>query len=341
MADFPKAAGTSEASARGGGRLMPHLPGTAMLGKSKNKKVVASAAALLQQYLTQICSLSPPSFAPDVAVATAYAFALFCFTTDEDLETAERAGIGTNVLTTAPLIQPDNTAAVDTDASSIQANETRHDALTEPDADEGDEGMEVEQFRAIAAFKGEASGELSFDAGDILIVLEKNTSGWWFCSRDADDSAGWAPATYLDKVGNSDKSAVTPVPELGQSAVEYVAIQSYTPSQEDEIGVTVGDTVIVKSRRMDGWWMIEHQGNSGWAPASFFQEVQIRRRAGGTPRPKSTLGQNRRSGFKTKIATKTAAKTAIVPIATAKTAPPRRSTISMQKPENTAPATQQ
>jgi len=72
LAEFPVAAGEADAMAadRGGGRLLPYLPGKAMMGKANTKKTVQSSTALLSQcvgsyqssYQSSYHPRSPPSY---------------------------------------------------------------------------------------------------------------------------------------------------------------------------------------------------------------------------------------------------------------------------------------
>ena len=52
------------ADGRGGGRLLPYLPGKAMMGKANTKKTVQSSTALLSQYVGLNRSPYPPRTTP-------------------------------------------------------------------------------------------------------------------------------------------------------------------------------------------------------------------------------------------------------------------------------------
>ena len=53
LAEFPSAAGEADTAVagRGGGRLLPYMPGKAMMGKANTKKTVQSSTTLLTQYV--------------------------------------------------------------------------------------------------------------------------------------------------------------------------------------------------------------------------------------------------------------------------------------------------
>ena len=53
-----------------------------------------------------------------------------------------------------------------------------------------------QRYRAIADYTKFDDSEMSFNAGEEMLVLEKGDSGWWLVELDGLE--GWVPATYLE-----------------------------------------------------------------------------------------------------------------------------------------------
>ncbi|XP_021374579.1 SH3 and PX domain-containing protein 2A-like isoform X2 [Mizuhopecten yessoensis] len=60
-----------------------------------------------------------------------------------------------------------------------------------------DKGQATVKFIATADFFAENDGEISFYAGDSIIVKQQLDTGWWLVSIDGKE--GWAPESYLQK----------------------------------------------------------------------------------------------------------------------------------------------
>lgn len=68
--------------------------------------------------------------------------------------------------------------------------------LPSPGADTSAEPMILEQYVVVSNYKKQENSELSLQAGEVVDVIEKNESGWWFVSTS--EEQGWVPATYLE-----------------------------------------------------------------------------------------------------------------------------------------------
>ena len=55
---------------------------------------------------------------------------------------------------------------------------------------------ESPRYRATSCYFGEDEGELRFNEGEIIEVIQKAESGWWFLK--AKGGVGWGPSTYLE-----------------------------------------------------------------------------------------------------------------------------------------------
>ncbi|KAM5140663.1 SH3 and PX domain-containing protein 2A isoform 2-T2 [Mantella aurantiaca] len=165
-------------------------------------------------------------------------------------------------------------------------------------ADGNSEPMILEQYVVVSNYEKQENSEISLKAGELVDVIEKNESGWWFVSTA--EEQGWVPATYLDcQSGSKDDSEIHTsksgdvtkrrkahlrrldrrwtlggIVNRQQSRESYVTIQPYASQGKDEIGFEKGVTVEVIQKNLEGWWYIRYQGKEGWAPASYLRKAK-------------------------------------------------------------------
>ncbi|XP_033697970.1 SH3 and PX domain-containing protein 2A isoform X2 [Tursiops truncatus] len=138
-------------------------------------------------------------------------------------------------------------------------------------ADTHAEPMILEQYVVVSNYKKQENSELSLQAGEVVDVIEKNESGWWFVSTS--EEQGWVPATYLEaQNGTRDDSDIN-TSKTGEEE-KYVTVQPYTSQSKDEIGFEKGVTVEVIRKNLEGWWYIRYLGKEGWAPASYLKKAK-------------------------------------------------------------------
>ncbi|KAI8636235.1 P-loop containing nucleoside triphosphate hydrolase protein [Parasitella parasitica] len=64
-------------------------------------------------------------------------------------------------------------------------------------------------YKAIYAFESQEGGEVSFQKGDTMEIVEKDENGWWLVRVNGKD--GWAPSNYLEEYV-AQKPSLPPVP---------------------------------------------------------------------------------------------------------------------------------
>lgn len=166
-------------------------------------------------------------------------------------------------------------------------------------ADSNAEPMILEQYVVVSNYKKQENSELSLQAGEVVDVIEKNESGWWFVSTS--EEQGWVPATYLEaQNGTRDDSEINTsksgevskrrkahlrrldrrwtlggmVNRQHSREEKYVTVQPYASQSKDEIGFEKGVTVEVIRKNLEGWWYIRYLGKEGWAPASYLKKAK-------------------------------------------------------------------
>ncbi|XP_062867191.1 SH3 and PX domain-containing protein 2B isoform X2 [Trichomycterus rosablanca] len=154
----------------------------------------------------------------------------------------------------------------------------------------------LDQYVAVTDYEKQESSEISLHVGQMVEVIEKNESGWWFVSSE--DAQGWVPATCLEAQDDPDDFSLPAeevcrrfwsLPRLGgrrrtlgdlfcssfRQEEKYVVIYPYCARDQDEIDIEKGMTVEVIEKNLEGWWKIRSQGREGWAPASYLKKSDI------------------------------------------------------------------
>ncbi|TKC48170.1 hypothetical protein EI555_018006 [Monodon monoceros] len=62
----------------------------------------------------------------------------------------------------------------------------------------------LQTYRAIADYEKSSGSEMALATGDVVDVVEKSQSGWWFCQMKT--KRGWVPASYLEPLDSPDEA---------------------------------------------------------------------------------------------------------------------------------------
>ncbi|XP_062927537.1 SH3 and PX domain-containing protein 2A isoform X2 [Mobula hypostoma] len=133
------------------------------------------------------------------------------------------------------------------------------------------EPMVLDQYVVVANYEKQENSEISLKAGEVVDVIEKSESGWWFVSTT--EEQGWVPATYLESQNGTRDDLDIRTTRAGEEE-KYITVQPYVNQGKDEIGFEKGVMVEVIQRNLEGWWFIRYQGKEGWAPASYLRKVK-------------------------------------------------------------------
>ncbi|XP_026165560.1 SH3 and PX domain-containing protein 2A isoform X3 [Mastacembelus armatus] len=160
--------------------------------------------------------------------------------------------------------------------------ETKSEDLNPPTEDTGGSGkrksgldasdpMLLEQYVVVASYEKQEPAEISLQAGEVVDVIEKSESGWWFVSTA--EEQGWVPATYLNSHSGTRDDLELGASKAGEEE-KYITVQPYSSQGKDEIAFEKGVTVEVIQKNLEGWWFIRYQNKEGWAPASYLKKVK-------------------------------------------------------------------
>ncbi|XP_049760754.1 neutrophil cytosol factor 1 isoform X1 [Loxodonta africana] len=125
----------------------------------------------------------------------------------------------------------------------------------------------LQTYRAIADYEKSSGSEMALASGDVVDVVEKGESGWWFCQMKA--KRGWVPASYLEPLDSPDEAED---PEPNYAGEPYVTIKAYTAVEKDEVTLGEGETIEVIHKLLDGWWVIRKEDITGYFPSMYLQK---------------------------------------------------------------------
>ncbi|XP_008849340.1 neutrophil cytosol factor 1 [Nannospalax galili] len=149
----------------------------------------------------------------------------------------------------------------------------------------------LQTYRAIADYEKSSGTEMTVSTGDVVDVVEKSESGWWFCQMKM--KRGWVPASYLEPLDSPDEAED---PEPNYAGESYVTIKAYTAVEEDEVSLSQGEAIEVIHKLLDGWWVVRKGDATGYFPSMYLQkageeisQAQRQIRSRGAPPRRSTI----------------------------------------------------
>lgn len=220
-------------------RIIPFLPGKILFRRSHIRDVAMKRLRPINEYCRALIQLP-------VYISQCEEVRVFFETRPEDLNPPKEEPIGKK-------------------KSGIVERATTF--LKRGDSSAGDPLL-LDQYVAVTDYEKQESSEVSLHVGQVVEVIEKNESGWWFVSSE--DAQGWVPATCLEAQDDPDDFTFP-----GEEEEKYSVIYPYSARDEDEIDLERGMIVEVIQKNLEGWWKIRYQGREGWAPASYLKKSDI------------------------------------------------------------------
>ncbi|XP_008290140.1 SH3 domain-containing protein 21 isoform X2 [Stegastes partitus] len=146
-------------------------------------------------------------------------------------------------------------------------------------------------------FEGTMSDEISVKMGDVVKNVTRASEEGWL-QGELRGKRGIFPANFVkevpvDLMGDSKREprSIRKTKRMKQTRICEVAF-SYSPLNEDELELVVGETVQIIREIEDGWWMGLKNGKVGAFPSNFVKEVFVIPKDGkhneGKSRPKLT-----------------------------------------------------
>ncbi|XP_017082491.1 intersectin-2 isoform X3 [Drosophila eugracilis] len=148
---------------------------------------------------------------------------------------------------------------------------------------------DVEYYIAAYPYDSAEDGDLSFGAGEMVMVIKKEGE-WW--TGTIGNRTGMFPSNYVQKadVGTANTAAADPVESIDQgmrakrSEIAQV-IAPYEATSTEQLSLTRGQLIMIRKKTDSGWWEGELQAKGrrrqiGWFPATYVKVLQGGRNSG-------------------------------------------------------------
>uniref|UniRef100_A0A034VQ21 Intersectin-2 n=1 Tax=Bactrocera dorsalis TaxID=27457 RepID=A0A034VQ21_BACDO len=151
---------------------------------------------------------------------------------------------------------------------------------------------EVEYYIAAYPYASTEVGDLSFNAGEMVMVIKKE-GDWW--TGTIGTRTGMFPSNYVQKADVGTASADTALDIAGafddqkgmrakRSEIAQV-IAPYEATSPEQLSLTRGQLIMIRKKTDSGWWEGELQAKGrrrqiGWFPATYVKVLQGGRNSG-------------------------------------------------------------
>ncbi|XP_054618367.1 intersectin-2a isoform X3 [Dunckerocampus dactyliophorus] len=122
--------------------------------------------------------------------------------------------------------------------------------------------------QAVTAVLAATGHHLHLYPGQLIVVLAKNSSGWWLGelqARGRKRQRGWVLSSFVKLLGpSSNKSSPSPLP-----VCQVIAMYDYTATNRDELSFSKGQLLSVLDKTNPDWWKGEANGVTGLLPTNY------------------------------------------------------------------------
>ncbi|MEE6467933.1 hypothetical protein FKM82_008118 [Ascaphus truei] len=128
-----------------------------------------------------------------------------------------------------------------------------------------------EEYIAMYTYESNEQGDLTFQQGDMIVVIKKD-GDWW--TGTVGDKTGVFPSNYVrlkdaEGVGTAGKTG-----SLGKKPEIAQVIASYTATGPEQLTLAPGQLILIRKKNPGGWWEGELQARGkkrqiGWFPANY------------------------------------------------------------------------
>ncbi|MBN3299389.1 ITSN2 protein, partial [Amia calva] len=140
----------------------------------------------------------------------------------------------------------------------------------------GASGKKPEIAQVTSVYTATGTEQLSLASGQLILILNKNPSGWWLGelqARGKKRQKGWFPATHVKLLGpNSGKTTPALAPNCSPTlfgVCQVIAMYDYKAANEDELSFSKGQLLNVFDTNDADWWKGELNGDMGLFPTNY------------------------------------------------------------------------
>lgn len=132
----------------------------------------------------------------------------------------------------------------------------------------GASNKKPEIAQVTSAYAASGAEQLSLAPGQLILILKKNSSGWWqgeLQARGKKRQKGWFPASHVKLLG---PSAERTTPAF-HAVCQVIAMYDYIANNEDELNFSKGQLINVMNKDDPDWWQGEINGVTGLFPSNY------------------------------------------------------------------------
>lgn len=132
----------------------------------------------------------------------------------------------------------------------------------------GASNKKPEIAQVTSAYAASGTEQLSLAPGQLILILKKNTSGWWqgeLQARGKKRQKGWFPASHVKLLGPSSERTMPTF----NAVCQVIAMYDYMASNEDELTFSKGQLINVMNKEDPDWWQGEANGLTGLFPSNY------------------------------------------------------------------------
>ena len=117
--------------------------------------------------------------------------------------------------------------------------------------------------------------EMSLVVGEIITNIDQIDEGWWQGTSEDGQKSGLFPSNYVELLKSTEAEAEPAPQEAGEASYLEIAtaLYDYNATEDNELNLTVGDTVYVTEYTSEGWWHGQSQstGQQGLFPSNYVE----------------------------------------------------------------------
>ncbi|XP_006515089.1 intersectin-2 isoform X4 [Mus musculus] len=132
----------------------------------------------------------------------------------------------------------------------------------------GASNKKPEIAQVTSAYAASGTEQLSLAPGQLILILKKNTSGWWqgeLQARGKKRQKGWFPASHVKLLGPSSERTMPTF----HAVCQVIAMYDYMANNEDELNFSKGQLINVMNKDDPDWWQGETNGLTGLFPSNY------------------------------------------------------------------------
>eukprot|EP01122_Echinamoeba_exundans_P010740 TRINITY_DN4077_c0_g1_i1.p1 TRINITY_DN4077_c0_g1~~TRINITY_DN4077_c0_g1_i1.p1 ORF type:complete len:944 (+),score=200.29 TRINITY_DN4077_c0_g1_i1:66-2897(+) len=133
--------------------------------------------------------------------------------------------------------------------------------------------------KALEPYQASGPGQLSFNKGDVIRVIEKKEEDFWM--GELNKAIGLFPTDCVEEIGGGSSSD-------GPKTIA-VALFDYSGNTEGQLSFNKDDKITVLGKTENGWWRGELKGKVGHFPGSYVREESSADKESSTPKASASL----------------------------------------------------